>query len=188
MRPQDLSDLLKPGQADVYILGDVDSTAFTKEDLTNLAAAVERGASLMMTGGAQSFGAGGYWDTPLGKVLPVVMDRLERQDPNGPLRKDLHLPGPLKMQLTQAGEEIFHLLPGESRQANAALWKQLPAVGRRQQAHRDAGVVGSGGRPGGPSAVGRRQLGQRPGAGLRRRFDVAVVDARIRDRPQAVLA
>ncbi len=51
-----------------------------------------------MLGGFQSFGPGGYDDTPLANVLPVGMDRFERQQPDEPIRTDLHWPGPLKMQ------------------------------------------------------------------------------------------
>ena len=39
-----------------------------------------------MLGGFQSFGPGGYDDTPLANVLPVGMDRLERQQLDEPLR------------------------------------------------------------------------------------------------------
>ena len=49
----------------------------------------------MMLGGRQSFGPGGYGETPLKDVLPVGMDQLERQQPDEPLRTDLHWPGPL---------------------------------------------------------------------------------------------
>ena len=50
----------KPGKYDVYILGDVDATAFTTEELAELAAAVDQGAGLIMLGGLHTFGPGGY--------------------------------------------------------------------------------------------------------------------------------
>ena len=76
---------------------------------------VSRGAGLMMLGGFQSFGPGGYGETPLANVLPVGMDRLERQQPDEPLRTDLHWPGPLRMQPTRAGPDA--LRPDAGRQS-----------------------------------------------------------------------
>ena len=43
-RPKDFDELFQPGKFDVYILGDLDATAFTEQELAALAAAVERGA------------------------------------------------------------------------------------------------------------------------------------------------
>ncbi len=127
-RPQDLAELFQPGKCDVYILGDIDSTAFTREEMTALAEAVGKGAGLMMLGGVHSFGAGGYWDTPLAEVMPVQMDRLERQPPDGPIRTDLHWPGPLKMRPTDVGQDHYSLMLAGSKQESAAVWKQLPPL------------------------------------------------------------
>ena len=44
-----------------------------------------------MLGGFQS-GPGGYAETPLADVLPVVMDRFERQKIDEPIRDKLHWP------------------------------------------------------------------------------------------------
>ena len=53
----------------------------------DLAEAVNHGAGLIMLGGFHSFGPGGYGETPLADVLPVVMDRLERQSFDEPIRE-----------------------------------------------------------------------------------------------------
>ena len=91
----DLAESFKPGKYDVYILGDLDSTAFRGGELQDLAEAVNRGAGLIMLGGFHTFGAGGYYATPLDKLLPVIMDPLDRQKPDDPmLRTDRHLPAP----------------------------------------------------------------------------------------------
>jgi hypothetical protein len=127
-RPKDLGELMKPGKCDVYILGDIDSSAFTQQELTDLAEAVDKGAGLIMLGGTHSFGPGGYADTPLGEVLPVRMNRLERQPLDGPISKDLHLPGPLRMRPTQAGQDHYSLTLADSASENAALWSQLPPL------------------------------------------------------------
>jgi hypothetical protein len=127
-RPVDLGDRLKPGKYDVYILGDVDSSAFKDDELKSLAQAIEHGAGLIMLGGFHTFGPGGYYHTPLNKVLPVIMDRFERQNFNEPIRSDLHLPGPLHMRLTALGQRHFALRLAPGAAENLALWSQLPPL------------------------------------------------------------
>jgi uncharacterized membrane protein len=124
----ELPDSLQPGKYEVYILGDVDSTAFRESELKGLAEAVRRGAGLIMLGGFHTFGPGGYNNTPLAEVLPVVMDRLERQRLDDPDRSDLHLPGPLRMTPTPQGLRHFALLLAATPQESAALWKRLPQL------------------------------------------------------------
>jgi hypothetical protein len=127
-RPVDLAARFKPGKYDVYILGDIDSTVFRNEELASLADCVNRGAGLIMLGGFQSFGAGGYADTPLKNVFPVGMDRLERQQPNEPLRTDLHWPGPLPMQPTPLGLRHFAMMLAGTPSENTAIWSKLPPL------------------------------------------------------------
>jgi hypothetical protein len=127
-RPADLAERFKPGKYEAYILGDIDSTAFRGDELSDLAQCVSRGAGLMMLGGFQSFGPGGYDNTPLANVLPVGMDRLERQNLDEPIRSDLHVPGPLKMRPTPLGLMHFALMLAGSRPENVALWSKLPAL------------------------------------------------------------
>jgi uncharacterized membrane protein len=127
-RPADFTDRFRPGKYDVYILGDVDSTAFLGDELTRLSQCVSRGAGLIMLGGFQTFGPGGYDETPLAKVLPVVMDRFERQRPNEPLRTDLLWPGPLRMRPTALGQRHFALMLAGSRAESEALWSKLPPL------------------------------------------------------------
>jgi hypothetical protein len=127
-RPADLAERFKPGKYAVYLLGDVDSTMFQGNDLTDLAECVNRGAGLMMFGGFQSFGPGGYGNTPLANVLPVRMDRLERQPPGDPFRNDLHWPGPLQMHPTPLGLLQFALNLAGNQRENEALWDKLPPL------------------------------------------------------------
>jgi hypothetical protein len=128
-RPPEMPQWFLPGNYDVYILGDLDSTAFQEDELKNLAEAVGQGAGLIMLGGRHSFGPGGYAVTPLADVLPVEMDRFDRQEFGKPTRKDVHLPGPLKMQLTRFGALHFALLLAGTRKDNLALWEELPPLG-----------------------------------------------------------
>ena len=137
-RPKDLGELFKPGKYDVYILGDIDSSAFTQQELTDLAEAVGKGAGLIMLGGTHSFGPGGYADTPLAEVLPVRMNRLERQPLDDPISKDLHLPGPLRMRPTQAGRDHYSLMLADSAAGECGPLEPTAAPGWGQQAHREA--------------------------------------------------
>src|SRR5690606_19581691 len=77
-------------------------------------------------GGFHSFGAGGYGTTPLADVLPITIDRLERQRFGEPIREDLHLPRDrdLRIRLTQqgAGQSLLQLA---NREQNAAAWASL---------------------------------------------------------------
>ncbi|MGA2030792.1 MAG: hypothetical protein ABSG68_00920 [Thermoguttaceae bacterium] len=128
IRPSDMAQRFKPGKYEVYILGDVDSTAFEESELKDLAAAVDKGAGLIMLGGFHSFGPGGYGGTPLADVLPVAMDRFERQKLDEPVRGDLHLAGPLAMQPTTLGLRHFALTLAGDAAGNAALWAKLPPL------------------------------------------------------------
>lgn len=125
-RPDDLAEGLQPGKYDVYIIGDLDSSAFKAEELTSLRTAIERGAGFMMLGGLHSFGPGGYGETPLADVLPIEFNRLERQNFGEKVREDLHVPGPLRMLPTPTG--LRQYLMKLSADDNAAAWQQLPPL------------------------------------------------------------
>jgi len=140
-RPGDLSERFQPGQYRVYLLGDVPASVFTSKELEDLTKSVYRGAGLMMLGGFQSFGPGGYGTTPLGEVLPIRMGRLERQGLDEPIRRDLHLPGPLTMRPTRFGQNHFSLMLTGDVQENLALWSELPPL---EGANRFAGIKPSG--------------------------------------------
>ena len=127
-RPADFADRFKPGKYDVYMLGDIDSSAFQGRELADLAECVNRGAGLIMLGGFQTFGPGGYGTTPLAKALPVGMDPLERQRPDEPLRADVQWPGPLHIQPTPLGLMHFALTLAGKPSENAALWAKLPPL------------------------------------------------------------
>ena len=122
--PVDLSSQLKDPRYDVFFLGDLDATALGPANLKLLAAAVERGKGLALLGGFHAFGAGGYRDSPLADVVPVLFHKFERQDFDAPLRTDLHLSGPLRM-LPVRPHPILSLAPEAE---NLAAWKQLPPL------------------------------------------------------------
>ncbi len=57
------------------ILGSVEAASFTPEQLRMLADFVsKRGGGLLMLGGRRAFAEGGWGGTPVGEVLPVVID------------------------------------------------------------------------------------------------------------------
>jgi hypothetical protein len=122
--PVELSDKLSDPACDVFLIGDLDATALGEANLRMLAEAVERGKGLVLLGGYHSFGAGGYRDTPLADVMPIVMDRFERQDFDAPIRQDLHLPGPLPM-IPDRRHPIVMLATEEN---NLQVWKSLPPL------------------------------------------------------------
>lgn len=122
--PVDLKKEMQDPAYDAVILGDLDSAALGPANLELLKAAVERGRGMAMLGGWHSFGAGGYGDSPLADVLPIEIDRLERQDFDASLRGDLHLPGPL--QLLPAADHPLTRLAASGELAG--LWKKLPPL------------------------------------------------------------
>ncbi len=127
-RPGALIDRFDAEKYQVFILGDVDSEAFTPDELTALSKAVQNGAGLLMLGGFHAFGPGGYAQTPLADVAPVKMSRLERQKPGEPIREDLHLPGPLSMRPSELGKAHYLLRLAETTAKNLDVWKRLPPL------------------------------------------------------------
>lgn len=140
----DLRDAIRDPKFDVVILDDVDATALSTASWQALAERVEKGLGLMMLGGYQSFGPGGFRDNPLRDVLPLDFGPAQRQSFGEPLRSDVHLPGPVKMlPAAPMGlrHPIMHLEPSgtssqdtdASRSSTAAaqgksLWSELPAL------------------------------------------------------------
>jgi uncharacterized membrane protein len=77
---------------DVVILSDVGATDVSADQLKALEAMVrDLGIGLVMVGGPNSFGAGGYMDTAVEKALPVTMDIKQRKVmPQGALVLIMH--------------------------------------------------------------------------------------------------
>jgi len=123
-----LAELLVPGKYDVFIVGDVDSSLFTEDELRAMTTAVQHGAGLVMLGGFHSFGPGGFGSTALADVLPVEMERLERQGQNEPIRTDLHVPGPIRMRPAPPLGTNHYLMSFAARAGETDLWNKLPAL------------------------------------------------------------
>jgi uncharacterized membrane protein len=100
------------------VLGSVEASAFTTEQLRMLAEFVsERGGGLLMLGGRRSFAEGGYAGTALADVMPVVLD--------GEAGESV---AELEVHLTPAGAGHAPLQLGATEQASAERWRTLPPL------------------------------------------------------------
>lgn len=127
-RPVNLMERFQRGKYDVYLLGDVDSSFFTREELQALAKVVSEGAGLAMLGGFHTFGPGGYQETPLADLLPIQMDAKERQRVGDAIRSDVQLPGPLKIRPSKPLGERHYLMAIADAADRAAIWGKLPPL------------------------------------------------------------
>jgi uncharacterized membrane protein len=77
---------------DVIILSNVNASDLSETQMETIERGVhDMGIGLVMIGGSQSFGAGGYRNTPIEEALPVRMDIKERKViPSGALALVLH--------------------------------------------------------------------------------------------------
>jgi uncharacterized membrane protein len=127
-KPADFADRFRPGRYNVYVLGDLDSAVFSPEEITGLVDCVKKGAGFIMLGGFHSFGPGGYGRTALANVLPITIDRLERQNFGEPIRADLHLRGQPRFVPTPLGLQQGFLILTGNRERNLAMWRELPPL------------------------------------------------------------
>lgn len=115
------------GAYDVYIIGDVAADVFGAARLEQLSRRIDEGSGMMMIGGFQSFGPGGYATTPLARWLPVEMNAGEFQ--GNRLSPDVHHQRQLKMTPTAAGLKHF-VMQIDAGGRNAARWESLAALER----------------------------------------------------------
>ena len=127
--PLELTRLFKDSKYDVFMIGDLDSRALhepnrVETNLEELAQAVNQGKGLMMLGGYHSFGPGGYGNTPLADLLPVVMRQTETQNFDQPVRSELHHERPLRIRSASS-----HFLTRVGQTENGKdLWDKLPPL------------------------------------------------------------
>ncbi len=76
----------------LVILGNVPANLLTREQQVGLATYVrDLGGGLVMVGGDQSFGAGGWMDSPVEEIMPVSFDvKAKKQIPKGALVLVMH--------------------------------------------------------------------------------------------------
>jgi uncharacterized membrane protein len=104
------------------ILGSVEAAAFNAEQLRMIADFVNlRGGGLLMLGGRRAFAEGGWGGTPVGEVLPVVIDPMGAQEKEPPVLE-------LSIKPTRAGLMHPATQVAGSEQESATRWNTLPAL------------------------------------------------------------
>jgi len=105
-----------PGNVDACIIGDVPAEAFGEERLNRIMQCCRFGAGLLMTGGVNNFGNGGYQDHPISRLFPIDMAATTEQ-----------LTGDVKMVPTEWGlrQSVMQIAPPEINQQR---WDDLPPL------------------------------------------------------------
>ena len=131
-KPNDLTAAFResPVPYNVFILDGINSTMFTREEMQTLVNHVQDGAGLIMLGGLNAFSGGGYADTPIAAVSPVVIRRAEPQAALAPPRADIHWFSnpPIPILLTEQGQRHYVLQFDADPRVNAQRWSGLPPL------------------------------------------------------------
>lgn len=110
---------------DGLILGDVEASFFTHDQLRMMADFVgRRGGGLLVLGGPRAFAEGGYAGTPLADALPVVLGA-----PADALVE-------LTAELTPAGRRHPAMRVADAEDASAERWSTLPPLTARNDVRR----------------------------------------------------
>lgn len=125
--PVDISEMLTD-DVDVFLIGDLDASALSPEQLALINDRVGQGAGLGLLGGLHAFEAGGWGSTPLQPALPFERDPLSRQAFGQPVRESLHVRGPVKMLPDARFGGLSILRLAETPAENLAAWNELPAL------------------------------------------------------------
>lgn len=127
--PLDRNELFSNALYDVFIFHDLDASALYKDgddrsSLQTLVTQIEKGKGFLMIGGNHSFGAGGYYGTPLGNILPIEMSEFNRQSFDSSTRRSgLHVPGPITLRPSRR-----HYLTNLFASDNEKNWAKLPPL------------------------------------------------------------
>ena len=137
--PLDTNGTESDPEVDVYLIGSVYADALGNANLDRIESAVDSGKGLIMIGGPHSFGPGNYRNSSLSDVLPITIGRLEKEDFDGPPRRDVHLsnnpadPNDLRM-IPIRPHPVTTLAPSDQ---NQEIWQRLPEL---DWANRFAGI------------------------------------------------
>jgi uncharacterized membrane protein len=123
--PINLDEELSFVNVDVLLVESVDSTALGESNMQAIKALVDRGKGFMMLGGLNSFGPGGFRDSPLDDVLPIQIGRFQRQDVgfDSVVTKDLHWWGKLPLVPRSS-----HPVTSLSAAGDVGIWRSLPPL------------------------------------------------------------
>jgi len=101
------------------ILGSIEAAAFTPDQLRMLADfANKRGGGLMMLGGRRAFAEGGWGGTPVGDILPVLIDGAKQPS----------FFQELSARPTRAGAQFPVTQIGETEEASSDKWSTMAEV------------------------------------------------------------
>ncbi|MFO1064038.1 MAG: hypothetical protein U0892_09260 [Pirellulales bacterium] len=121
--PRNLSAEYDFNQFDAFILGDLDSSALSKESWEAIRRRVDFGAGLLILGGFHSYDAGGYGNSPMSPVFPVVLSGGAKQKFGSPPDPAFHISSPIKfLPAENAPHPITRLAPEPE---NTEIWKSL---------------------------------------------------------------
>ena len=132
---------------DLVVLADVPRAALSEATLAALESFVRGGGGLIVAGGTQSFGPGGYGGTRLENLLPVRLDVPERQEEASlalalVIDKSGSMGGP-KIELTkQAARATAETLPASDQIAVIVFDSQATAVVQMQRAENRQRILG----------------------------------------------
>ncbi len=112
----------------VFLIGDLDVDAIRPKDIEKIRLLVENGASIGFLGGLHSFEAGGWGSSSLGRLLPYARDPLSRQRFDEPIRKDLHVKGPITIIPDEQFGGVSILRLGKNRDDSEEVWQGLPVL------------------------------------------------------------
>ncbi|MFH1259691.1 MAG: glutamine amidotransferase [Elusimicrobiota bacterium] len=106
---------------------------FPAEYLENVQRFVEKGGGFVMLGGENSFGRGGYKNTAIEQILPVVIQGTEEKID----------PASFQLQIEDSAHPLLSL--ADTPEENRSLWKKMPAlegINCFLRAKKDAAVLG----------------------------------------------
>jgi Ca-activated chloride channel family protein len=154
---------------DLVVLADVARAALGERELATLDGFVRDGGGLLVAGGADAFGSGGWQGTRLEALLPVLLDLPERDDEATlalalAIDRSGSMAGP-KMELTkEAARATVEMLPPSDLVAVTVFDSQSAAIVHLQRASNRVRILGD---------IGRIQPsgGTNILAGLREAFD-----------------
>jgi uncharacterized membrane protein len=105
------------------VLGSVEAASFTPDQLRMIADFVnKRGGGLLMLGGPRAFADGGWAGTPVGEVLPVVLD-----NENG-RQSGKYFSGFMAVHPTRAGETSPVTQIADSEEHSKERWNEMPEI------------------------------------------------------------
>ncbi len=131
--PIDLGESLQADVYDCLILGDLDAEALGDKNIERIVELVEKGIGLITLGGYHAYSAGGYEKTALAGLLPMELDKSDKQYFEQPMNDRGHWPGEISL-IPRDSHPILELASPDERSdtaKNANLsWNELrPLLG-----------------------------------------------------------